>query len=59
MHARPIHLIVWAPIARGGLDQIHGKPLPAPRLFGHPRDLEVQTMGRCEGSAAPGGLPAL
>jgi hypothetical protein len=59
MYARLIHRTAWAPIARSGLDQVHCKPLSAPPLFRHLRDLDVQNMGRCEGSTAPGGLPAL
>ncbi len=59
MYARLIHRTAWAPIARSGLDQVHCKPLSAPPLFRHLRDLDVHNLGSRESSAAPGGLPTL
>jgi hypothetical protein len=38
---------------------IKQKQILASCLFGHPRDLDVQDLGRREGSAASGGLSAL
>src|SRR5215218_5741471 len=42
------------------LDQvIKQSQVSAFRLFGHPRDLDVQNLGRRDSSATSGGLPAL